>query len=101
MATPRFFNLLIKISHCLKWLDQIHRRILWKGENNRFDSFVHSNNQYSSSFSKHTYIKLKKEIQNKKHGTCNSKPKVLSNTMFHISRFPTMDIYSKTDRFHQ
>ena len=36
------------------------------------------------------------EIQNRKH--VNSKQKVLSNTMFSISRFQTTDIYRRTDR---
>ena len=36
-----------------------------------------------------------KEIQNKKH--VNSKPKVLSNTMFHIPGFWTTDIHCRTE----
>ena len=36
-----------------------------------------------------------KEIQNKKH--VNSKPKVLSNTMFHISGFRYTDIVEQAD----
>ena len=69
----------------LKSLHPIHRKIYGHGENNRFDSFVYTNKQYSSFFNhihKHqTYI----EIQNKRH--VNSEPKVLSNTMYRISGF--------------
>ena len=37
-----------------------------------------------------------KEFPNKKH--VNSKPKVLSNTMFHIGMFRTTDINCRTER---
>ena len=40
-----------------------------------------------------------KEIQNKK--PVNSKPKVLNNTMFRISRFRTADIHRRTERLGQ
>ena len=47
---------------------------------------------FFQSYTHQTY----KEIQNKKH--VNSKLKVLSNTMFRISRFRTTDIHHRTDR---
>ena len=40
-----------------------------------------------------------KEIQNKNH--VNSKPKVLNNKLFRISRFRTTDIYRRTFRLGQ
>ena len=46
-------------------------------------------------FSNHTHIKHT-EFKNKKH--VNSKPKVLSNTMFRISRFRTTDIHRRIER---
>ena len=67
-------------------------------ENNRFDSIVYTNNQYSRFFQSYTRQTCK-ETQNKKH--VNIKPKVLSNTMFRISRFLTTDIHRKTDRLSQ
>ena len=80
----------------LKSLDPIIAKFYEHGENNRFDSCVFTNNQYSRFFFNYTHIKLKK-----KH--VNSKPKVLSNTIFGISRFLTTDIHRTctTDRFVQ
>ena len=60
---------------------------------NRFDSFVDTNNR-CSSFSNHTHIKLIKKSKTKKPHV-NSKPKVLSNTMFRIY------IHRTTDRLGQ
>ena len=57
-------------------------------ENNRFDSFVYINTQYSR-FSSHTHIKLKKKSKTKNMS-------VLSNTMFRFSRFRTTDIHRRT-----
>ena len=57
----------------LKSLDLIHRRIYEHGENNQFDSFVYTNNQYSNFFESYTY-QTYKEIQNKKNmSTVNRK----------------------------
>ena len=39
--------------------------------------------------------------RNPKQKHVNSKPKVLSNTMFYISRFRTRDIHRRTDRLSQ
>ena len=47
------------------------------------------------SYTHHTY----KGIQNKKH--VNSKSKLLSNTMFHISRLRVTDIHRRTVRLGQ
>ena len=56
----------------LKSLDPIHRKILVHGGNNRFDSFMYTNNQYSS-FSNHTHIKLIKISKTKNMSTVNRK----------------------------
>lgn len=60
-----------------------------------FDSFVYIQINNRVFFPNHTH-QTYKEIQIKKH--VNSKPKVPSNTVFHISRFWTMDIHSKRVR---
>ena len=55
----------------------------------------YTNKQYSSFFQPNTH-QTYNEIQNKKY--VNSKPKVLSNAMFHISLFRTADIHRRTER---
>ena len=54
---------------------------------------MYTNEQYSSFFQSYTH-QTYKEILNKKH--VNSKQKVLSNTMFCIPLFRTMDIHRRT-----
>ena len=56
--------------------------------------FIQINN--TVVFTNHTLIKLIKKSETKK--PVNSKPKVLSNNMFCISRFRTMNSHRKTER---
>ena len=70
-------------------------------ENNRFDSFVQLQINNTVVFFNHKHLthQTNKKIQNKKH--VNSTPKVLSNTMFHISWFRTTDIHCSSNRVTQ
>ena len=54
-----------------------------------------TNNKRSSFFQLYTH-QTYREVQNKKK--LNSKLKVLSNTIFRISRFRTTDIHRRTER---
>ena len=76
------------IRNILKSLEPFIAEFYGHGENNRFDSFVSTNNQYRS-FSNHTRIKLIKKPKTKTMSTVNR--------MFRISRFLTTDIHRRTE----
>ena len=96
MISSKQRSLILYIS--LKSLDPIHRRTLWTRQNNRFDLYMYTNKKYSSFYQPYT-LQTYKEIQNKK--PVNSKPKLLSNTMFRISLFQTTDVHRRTERISQ
>ena len=86
--------------YCFIFLRRTDKIIYFQSKHTKLlKSFTifHTNNQYSS-FSIHTH-QTYKEIQSKKH--VYSKPKLLTNTLFRISRFRTTDIHPRTDRLVQ
>ena len=94
--TIRILLLLCSTLHCttekkLRSLDPIHCIILQTLRKQSILTHLY-NRVFFPNHTHQTY----KEIQIKKH--VNSKPKVPSNTVFHISRFWTMDIHSKRER---